>query len=132
MVIEDFIQRLDMKLKLIVENYKDGFSFSLKDGRKASVTVDEYKYVRSPQHAAYEILVSVDGKRIGYFTLGIYKEDGRLVAQMDSKVKKPFRRQGIASAIYSFADTIASKYNTTIQQAPDSSDDAKKFWNTRP
>ena len=121
-----------MKLRFITEDaYKDGFSFSLKDGRQATATVEQYEYTKPPQHAVYEILVFVDGVRVGDFTLGIYEEGNQLVAQMDANVRKPYRRLGIASAVYSFAETIASKYGTIIQPASDGSDDAKEFWKSR-
>lgn len=121
-----------MKLRFITEElYKDGFSFPLKDDRQATATVEQYEYTHPPQHAAYEILVYVDGERAGDFTLGIYEEGSRLVAQMDAKVRKNYRRLGVASGVYSFADTLAAKYGTMIQPASDGSDDAKAFWKSR-
>jgi hypothetical protein len=113
------------------ELYRDRFSFPLKNGKRAIATVEQYEYVRPPQYTAYEILVTVDNKRVGDFTLGIYEEDTKLVAQMDAKVRKPYRRLGIASAVYAFADKLAARYGTTIKPAPDGSDDAKNFWLSR-
>lgn len=121
-----------MKLRSITEDTFEGeFSFPLKDGRQAVAKIEKYNFVRPPQHAAYEILVFVDGKRAGDFTLGIYEEGTRLVAQMDAKVRKPYRRLGMATGVYAIGDKIAAEYDTTIQPAPDGSDDAKNFWRSR-
>lgn len=51
-----------------------------------------------------------------------------MVAQMDANVKKPFRRLGIATAVYDLGRKIAQKHGAQLIPAPDGSDDARHFW----
>jgi len=118
---------------LTIENSEEANQYELKNGNIAIANIIKYEQHELPKNAldAYEILIHVDGVRAGNFTVGIYKTNGQLTAQMDANVPGPFRRLGIASGAYAIGDRIAAKYGLQLSQAPDGSDDAHSFWNSR-
>lgn len=118
---------------LTIENSEETNQYELKNGKIAVATITKYESHGLPRNAidAYEILIHVDGARAGNFTVGIYKENDQLIAQMDANVPRPFRRLGVASGAYDIGNKIAAKYGLQLSQAPDGSDDAHSFWNSR-
>lgn len=73
-----------------------------------------------------------DGSEIGWLLrITADEHQSSAISVGGALVHEPWRRKGVATALYNFAEEIAAKCNATLVPSDLLSDDAKAFWAAR-
>lgn len=100
----------------------------LKNGTEATVRITESS--DDDSQTEYDVEVEIDGQRAGRGSLILVKdgEDAYEKANFHPDVESDFRRQGVATEMYLFANGVAEKHGVSIEATDDLSDGANLLW----
>jgi GNAT superfamily N-acetyltransferase len=100
----------------------------LKNGTEATVKTTQSS--DDDDQTEYDVEIEIDGKRAGRGSLILVKDgdEGYEKANFHPSVESDFRRQGIATEMYLFANGVAERHGVSVEATDDLSDGANLLW----